>query len=90
VTAAPFTGTEEQLVVAVTREGEVYLNDTPMPVDELGKKLAAVVRLRPDREVYLRADKQVSYGRVVEVMAAVRTAGVKRLGIVTELLGEKK
>ena len=88
VTAGALTGREEQLVVAITREGKVYLNDTPMPMDELRKKLEAVLRLRPDREVYLRADKNVPYGRVVEVMAAARTAGVKRLGMVTEPLGE--
>ena len=90
VTAAPFTGTEEQLVVTVTDEGKLHLNDAPMPVSELRKKLEAILQLRPDREVYLRADKQVSYGRVVEVMAAIRMAGVKRLGMVTEPFGERE
>ncbi len=90
VTASPLSGTEQQLVVAVTGEGKVYLNDAPMPEGELGTKLQAVLRLRPEREVYLRADKRVPYGRVVEVMAAIRMAGVKRLGMVTEPLGERE
>ncbi len=90
VTAGPLSDAEQQLVVAVTHEGKVYLNDAPMPVDELRRKLEAVLRLRPGREVYLRADKRVSYGRVVEVMAAMRTAGVKRLGMVTEPLEERE
>ncbi|MBI3303675.1 MAG: protein TolR [Deltaproteobacteria bacterium] len=90
VTAAPLTGTDEQLVIAVTREGKVQLNDTPLKIDELNQKLSAIMRVRPDREVYLRADKNVSYGKVVEVMAAVRNAGVRKLGMVTEPLRDER
>lgn len=90
VTAAPLTGSEEQLVVVVTRDGKLQLNDTPMKVDELNKKLNAILSIRPDRQVYLRADKNVPYGKVVEVMAAVRAAGVRKLGMVTEPLREER
>ena len=86
VTAAPLAGSEEQLVVVVTRDGKLQLNDSPIKVDELNKKLSAILSVRPDRQVYLRADKNVPYGKVVEVMAAVRTAGVRKLGMVTEPL----
>jgi biopolymer transport protein TolR len=88
VVATPLTGASEQLVVAVTRDGRVLLNDTALPVNELAQKLAAIIKIRPDRGVYLRADKDVSYGKVVEVMAAVRGAGVSKLGMVTEPLKE--
>ena len=90
VTASPFTESEEQLVVAVTRDGGVYLNDKPMEIKALREKLEAIVRLRPDRAVFLRADKTVPYGTVVDVMAAVRACGVRRLGMVTEPLGSAK
>lgn len=90
VTAGPLTGRDDQLVVAVTREGKLHLNDSPLKVEELGQKLAAILKVRPDREVYLRADKNVPYGKVVEVMAAVRNAGVKKLGMVTEPLREER
>ena len=75
--------TEDQLVVAIDRNGTIHLNDTPLDVADLGEKLAAIVKLRPDRTVYLRADKDVVYGKVVAVMAAVRNAGVVKLGMVT-------
>ena len=78
--------TENQLVVAIDRNGRIHLNDTPLDVADLGEKLAAIVKLRPDRTVYLRADKDVVYGKVVAVMAAVRNAGVAKLGMVTEPL----
>jgi len=90
VATGPLEGKDEQLVVTVTREGKVQLNDSPLKVEELQKKLTAVLQVRPDREVYLRADKNVVYGKVVEVMAAVRNAGVKKLGMVTEPLKDER
>ena len=89
VEAGPLVSdTEEQLVVAVDSEGHVHLNDTPLDFGSLGEKLAAIVKLRPDRPVYLRADKDVAYGKVVAVMAAIRKAGIAKLGMVTEPLPE--
>jgi biopolymer transport protein TolR len=84
VKAAALTGEEQQLVVAVNRQGEVYLNDTPTTLSELGPKLQAILKLRPDRQVFLRADQSVKYGEVMRVIATVKGAGVERLGMVTE------
>jgi biopolymer transport protein TolR len=84
VKAAALTGEEQQLVVAVNRQGEVYLNDTPTTLPELGPKLQAILKLRPDRQVFLRADQNVKYGEVMRVIATVKGAGVERLGMVTE------
>jgi biopolymer transport protein TolR len=84
VKAVALTGDEQQLVVAVNRQGEVYLNDTPTTLPELGPKLEAILKLRPDRQVFLRADQNVKYGEVMRVIATVKGAGVERLGMVTE------
>ncbi len=83
VGAGALSGDEVQLVVSVTAEGEVFLNDTAMTAPDLRDKLAAIVRERPDQQVYLRADTDVRYGVVVAVMGALREAGVLRLGMVT-------
>ncbi len=77
-------GEEEQLVVSVTRAGELYLNDTRVSTGDLTTKLAAIRRLRPDRQVFLRADRETRYGQVVRVMEAVRASGLTHLGMVTE------
>ncbi|MGH7964875.1 MAG: protein TolR [Candidatus Binatia bacterium] len=90
VTAGPLTGKDEQLVVIVTRDGKVQLNDSPLKLADLSQKLAAIARTRPTSAVYLRADKSVPYGKVVEVMAAVRSAGIGKLGMVTEPLEEQR
>lgn len=85
VRTTALTGEEQQLVVAVNRNGQVYLNDTLTTVPELGPKLQAILKIRPDRQVFLRADQGVRYGEVMRVIAAVKGAGVERLGMVTEL-----
>lgn len=84
VQASGLTGEEQQLVVSLTPEGEVYLNDTPLGLEELGPKLVAILQERPDRQVFLRADQSVRYGEVMQVIARVKGAGVERLGMVTE------
>ncbi len=84
VGAAPLPGGEDQLVVSVTEVGDVFLNDTKMSAPELRDKLTAIVRERPDRQVFMRADSEVRYGVVVTVMGALREAGVRRLGMVTK------
>src|SRR5262245_48740790 len=90
VSGGPLAGQEEQLVVNVAKGGEVYLHDTPMPLDQLPEKLRAIVGARPDRQLYVRADQAVPYGVVMRVMGAVRDAGLARVGLVTEPPAERR
>lgn len=82
--AAPVEAKAAPLVVSVTREGKIYLNDNAIEAEALGKKLSAIVAESPAQVVYLRADHASSYGAVVAVVAAVKAAGVERLGMITE------
>ena len=82
--AAPLTAQEEPLVVGVAQNGAIYLNDSPIAIGELRAKLVAIAQAKPDHQVLLRADRNVPYGEVVRVIAAVKEAGVSRLGMVTE------
>ena len=84
IAAAPLAGEEEQLVVNVNKTGQVFLNDTPIVLDALTTKLAAIHAARPDRQVFVRADQSVSYGQVMKTMAAVRESGLTHVGLVTE------
>lgn len=84
VRTAALEGEEQQLVVSVNGKGELYLNDTPIALPELGSKLQAILKLQPERQVFLRADQNVRYGDVMRVIATVKGAGVERLGMVTE------
>ncbi len=82
--AAPLAGKEEPLVLGIAKDGAIYLNDNPIALADLGPKLVAINQARPGRTVLLRADRNVAYGEVVRVIAAVKEAGVERLGMVTE------
>ena len=84
VAAGPLAGQEEQLVVNVAKGGQLFLNDTPMTTELLTAKLRAIAAARPDRQLYVRADQSVPYGQVMQVMGAVRDAGLVRVGLVTE------
>jgi len=76
--------TEEKLVLTITEAREIFLNKTKMQLGELNFKLEAIFSNRIDREVFLRADRNVPYGFVVEVMSEVRKAGVDKLGMISE------
>ena len=82
--AAGLADQEAPLVLALTQDGEVYLNDNPIALDDLRAKLSAIGEAKPDQQVFLRADRRTPYGEVVQVIAAVKEAGIDRLGMVTE------
>lgn len=76
--------TEEKIVLTINGGKEVFINKNKTSIAELGAKLESIFANRIDREVFMRADKNVPYGFVVEVMSAVRKAGVDKLGMITE------
>jgi biopolymer transport protein TolR len=79
---------EERLVITVkavggeSNSGNIYLNDVPVDMGTLKEKLSALSKKNP--EVFLRADRSVSYGFVAELMAEIKDAGIEKLGLVTE------
>jgi biopolymer transport protein TolR len=88
VKAAALAGKNEQFIVSITRERQIYLNDAPMSAGALTEKLAAIGLERPDRQVFIRADDQVPYGEVIKMMAAIKAAGIENVGMVTEMPDE--
>lgn len=75
---------EQPIVVTVTKNKRVYLNRQRVSLESLERQLRLVARARPEEAVFLRADRDVPYGSVIEAMAAVRRAGIERLGMVTQ------
>ena len=83
-TAKPLDSEKEHLVITIDKELLVYINDFKIGVDSLGDKLNKMLQGRSDREVYLKADKTIPYGIVVQVMAEIKKAGIEQLGMITE------
>lgn len=81
---------EEKLVLSINKDGEIFINRTKIPKNELKVKLENIFAARIDKEIFLRADKSVAYGFVVEVMSEIRKAGVDKLGMVTETPEESR
>lgn len=83
-TATPLPAENDQLIVSIDKQHQVHINDLNVSLDFLREKLGKIMEKNPDRNVYLRADKDISYGMVVQVMAEIKEAGVEKLGMVTE------
>ena len=75
---------EERVVLTVTQKRKVYLGKDAVTLDGLDPALKALKAKSPEISIYLRADREVPYGIVVQVMDAVKRAGIERLGMVTE------
>ena len=73
---------EERITLTVRKGGVIYMNENPVSLEEMRKKLEAINKLNPN--VFLKADKDVPYGFVVEVMGEIKDAGIEKLGMITE------
>ena len=80
----------ETLVVTVDREGRYFLDDKRIGADELGKKVTAILKLRPQTPVMVRGDRRANYGEVVKVMTLLQGAGAESVGLLTEPEGKKR
>lgn len=80
--------TEDKLVLTVNGKREIYINNYKTTLADLGTKLQSIFKTKIEKEVFMRADKEVPYGFVVQVMSEVRKAGVDRLGMITEPVRE--
>jgi biopolymer transport protein TolR len=89
-TSGQLSADKEQLVISIDKNSRVYINDMPVTFDFLKEKMEKIFEARLSREVFLKADKDISYGMVVRVMSELKGAGVEKLGMVTEPVDDKK
>ena len=76
---------EEPLVISVTADGAIYIQETPVELENLVPRLQAITENKVDTRIYVRGDKGVNYGRVMEVMGNVNIAGFSRVALIAEL-----
>ena len=82
--AAALNIDQKPLSVAVDPKGDIFINDQPVPQDQLADKLKEMAKAGTDERIYVRGANQVNYGRIAEVMSIITTAGFKRVALVTE------
>src|SRR6266566_5353124 len=82
--APPINEPKEPLVITVNRDGAIFIQETSVPVESLIVRLQSITGSNPDAVLYVRGDKEINYGRVLEVMSLVSTAGFRKVSLVAE------
>lgn len=77
---------EDPLILTIDHQGSIHIEKHTIALEEIEVKVKKIFEYRRDKEILLRADKDVPYGFVIKVMAAVKRAGITKLGMVTEPL----
>jgi len=82
--APPINEPKEPTVITVNKEGQIFIQDATIPMDGLVAKLQAVTNSNPDAVLYVRGDKDINYGKVLEVMSLISNAGFHKVSLVAE------
>lgn len=83
--AAQLTDEVEPLVITVRADGSIYLQESGVGRDELVPRLQAITGAKADTRIFVRGDKSIAYGTVMEVMGMISTAGFTRVALLAEL-----
>jgi biopolymer transport protein TolR len=83
--AATINDQDEPLVISIDKEGKLFLQDTEVALESLVPRLNAITNNKPDTRVYVRGDRAIDYGRIMEVMGTVSAAGFSKVALIAEL-----
>ena len=83
-------GGAEPLVVTLNAEGKLFLQDTEVALDKLVARLTAITENRKETRVFVRGDRKIAYGKIMEVMGLINRAGFDRVALITELPREPR
>ncbi len=87
-TSTPLPGQDEPLTVSVSNQGKIYLQESEIEIEDLGPRLAAILETKPETRIFVRGDKVIDYGRVMEVVGTIHDAGIAKVALVTKLRDE--
>jgi len=80
--APPINEPKEPLVITINSEGHIFIQETDTPTESLIPRLEAITGNNPDAVLYVRGDKAINYGRVLEVMSLVSSAGFRKVSLI--------
>jgi len=84
---------QKNIIVTVNKEGKIYIEKEELTLRKLKARVKTLVRQSgkqpSEQEIYLRADKEVPYGIVMEVMSKIRSGGIEKIGLITDPLEDK-
>ena len=76
---------DEPLVISVDAEGQIYIQDSEVELNQLVPRLHAITESKPDTRIFVRGDRMIAYGRIMQVMGTVNSAGFRRVALIAEL-----
>ncbi len=82
--ASPISGQDEPLSVSVSADGKIFLQKTPVALNQLQSKLIAIAGEKKDTRIFVRGDKVVDYGRIMQVVGEINAAGFGKVALITE------
>ena len=83
--AATINDSDEPLVITIKKGGALYVQETELPLDKLVPRLVAITGANPDIRIFVRGDRAIDYGTVMEIMGTVSAAGFRKVALVAEL-----
>ena len=81
---------EEPLVISINARGEVFIQESPVELVNVVPRLVAITSAKADTRIYVRGDQRVNYGRIMEVMGRVNSAGFTRVALIAQLPDEAR
>ncbi len=88
-TVPEIRGQDEPLAVSIDADGKIFLQNTEIAIDELAPRLGAITLRKPETRIFVRGDKAIDYGRVMEVMGVLAEAGFANIALIAILPGAK-
>ncbi|MBE9557225.1 MAG: protein TolR [Proteobacteria bacterium] len=83
--ASQISTPEEPIVITIDAKNRIYIQETEVPLDSLAARLGAITGANPDTRIYVRGDRSIEYGRIMEVMGSVGQAGFKKVSLLANL-----
>ncbi|MBN66739.1 MAG: protein TolR [Rickettsiales bacterium] len=88
--AKPVPGNDEPLSVSVTKDGNIFIQETEVELADLGAKLNAIVGEKKDTRIFVRGDKAIDYGFVMQVIGRINEAGLLKVALITDGSNQSK
>ena len=85
--SAAVPGNDEPLSVSVKSDGTIYIQNSEVPIEELGPKLQAILGEKTETRIFVRGDTTIDYGRVMQVIGEINGAGYGKVALLTDMSG---
>ena len=89
VQANALTDQKDPLEITVKLDGKVFLGESEVQVENIIPRLNAITDLNTQTRIYLRGDRVVAYGRIMEIMSIINSAGYKKVALITQIPNQK-